>query len=476
MTAVTAPYALGYDSLHEEITIDALPVEGTIPRWLSGTLLRNGPAQYEVGQSHITHWFDGFAMLHRFTMQDGAVSYANMFLHDAAYEQSLAQGRIAFRTFATDPCRAIFKGAITTSSPANVSIRQVAGEYVAMTETPLPIAFDPVTLKTLGVVHYEDNLPGYISSAHPHHDPQTGESLSYLVNFGRQSTLSVYAIPDNAHARRRIGGYDVSEPAYIHSFGLTERYVVMVEAPFRVDPRALMTGDKPFIMNFTWRPEEGTTFIVLRRDDGSVAGRFQSDAFFSFHHVNAFEHDGEIVVDLVAYPDTGVIERTFLDRLRNPAAPGDHDPTELRRYRLSLDHKTLREERIGAAGIELPTINYARCNMHDYRVAYGVLSAPASGQPAAVADHLVRVDVRTGETRTWSAPRCYPGEPIFAAAPDAHAEDDGVVLSVVLNAERGNSFLVVLDAKSFTEIGRAEVPHHIPFGLHGIYVATSASA
>jgi carotenoid cleavage dioxygenase-like enzyme len=42
-----------------------------------------------------------------------------------------------------------------------------------------------------------------------------------------------------------------------------------------------------------------------------------------------------------------------------------------------------------------------------------------------------------------------------------------VVLSVVLDGEKGNSFLLVLDAKTFTEQARAEVPQHIPFGFHG---------
>ncbi len=56
---------------------------------------------------------------------------------------------------------------------------------------------------------------------------------------------------------------------------------------------------------------------------------------------------------------------------------------------------------------------------------------------------------------------------MFAQAPRAQAEDDGVVLSVVLNAQKSNSFLLVLDARTFEEIGRAEVPHHIPLGLHG---------
>jgi carotenoid cleavage dioxygenase-like enzyme len=42
-----------------------------------------------------------------------------------------------------------------------------------------------------------------------------------------------------------------------------------------------------------------------------------------------------------------------------------------------------------------------------------------------------------------------------------------VLLSVVLDSERGNSFLLVLDASDLSELARAEAPHHIPFGFHG---------
>jgi beta,beta-carotene 9',10'-dioxygenase len=56
---------------------------------------------------------------------------------------------------------------------------------------------------------------------------------------------------------------------------------------------------------------------------------------------------------------------------------------------------------------------------------------------------------------------------VFVAAPDAEGEDEGVLLSIVLDGERGTSFLLVLDARSLDELARAEVPHHIPFGFHG---------
>jgi carotenoid cleavage dioxygenase-like enzyme len=80
---------------------------------------------------------------------------------------------------------------------------------------------------------------------------------------------------------------------------------------------------------------------------------------------------------------------------------------------------------------------------------------------------VVKVDVRERRARVWFEDGCYPGEPVFVPAPGAKGEDDGVVLSVVLDANRSTSFLLILAAGSFEEAARAEVPHHIPFGFHG---------
>ena len=48
-----------------------------------------------------------------------------------------------------------------------------------------------------------------------------------------------------------------------------------------------------------------------------------------------------------------------------------------------------------------------------------------------------------------------------------------MLLSVVLDARRNRSYLLVLDAESLGEIARAECPHHIPFGFHGNYFPAS---
>ena len=81
----------------------------------------------------------------------------------------------------------------------------------------------------------------------------------------------------------------------------------------------------------------------------------------------------------------------------------------------------------------------------------------------------MKVDVRDGTRSEWRADGCYPGEPVFVREPGREGEDDGVVLSVVLDTNAGRSFLLVLDAGSFEEVARAEAPHHIPFGFHGQY-------
>ena len=59
-SGVTEPkFRLGFTSLEDEITVDRLDVTGNVPVWLSGTLIRNGPAKFEVGAENYRHWFDG---------------------------------------------------------------------------------------------------------------------------------------------------------------------------------------------------------------------------------------------------------------------------------------------------------------------------------------------------------------------------------------------------------------------------------
>lgn len=48
---------------------------GVLPPWLGGSLLRMGPGLFEVGDEPLHHLFDGQAIIHKFDMKGGRVTY-----------------------------------------------------------------------------------------------------------------------------------------------------------------------------------------------------------------------------------------------------------------------------------------------------------------------------------------------------------------------------------------------------------------
>jgi carotenoid cleavage dioxygenase-like enzyme len=176
-------------------------------------------------------------------------------------------------------------------------------------------------------------------------------------------------------------------------------------------------------------------------------------------------------MDLVGYDDPGVIERFYRDAIDARSSKGA--PPTVRRYRLPLKGPSVvTVEQLADCAIELPRINYARCNGSAYRYAYGMGDGPSGRWESTP---IVKLDVERGEADVWAQDGAYPGEPIFVAAPDGPHEDSGALLSIVLDTERRSSYLLVLDAETMQEHARAHVPHHIPFGVHGQFYADPAT-
>lgn len=460
-----------------ETVIDDVPVRGTLPDWLEGSLLRNGPGTFQVGGHRYRHWFDGLAMLHRFSIAGGRVSYANRFLETKAWSAARDEGRIAYPEFATDPCRSLFARAMAVFDPqvtdsAKVNIARVAEHFLALAETPIQVEFDPQTLATVGVTGWDTSTFGRMTTVHPHLDAEREEAINLVTRYGAASQYAFRRVDTSTTdlAATTLATRRVRQPSYIHSFGMSERHLVLVEFPLVVNPLDLLLWRKPYIENFRWRPERGTRFHVFDRATGAHVRTVRGPTFFAFHHVNAFDHltpDGrvdEVVVDLVAYDDAAVIEAFYLHRLEEPDSR--IPPGTLRRYRVSLagPARDAEGEELCGTGIELPSLDYARMNTSpEHRYVYGV---GLSGERGFY-DELVKIDIAARSAATWSEEGCYPGEGVFAGRPGRTAEDDGVVLSVVLDAPRGTSFLLVLDAATFTELARAELPHPVLFGYHG---------
>lgn len=463
------PTQIPLQDLNDEIVIDNLLVEGVLPLWLEGTLIRNGPAKFHFGTQKISHWFDGLAMLHAFTFGQGKVSYRNKFLRSDAYFQSTEHADLRFMGFAQDPCKSIFKRLFAYFLPsitptivqnANVNVMRIAQNYVALTETPLPVRFDPHTLKTLGVLDFQDHMRKMdcFESAHPHHDRVRAETINYQIEMGAQCHYSIYTIPDSGPATRKPFFKMKSDKAsYMHTFALTEHYVVMVEFPLMLNPLDLLLKGGGYISQFKWEPQRNTRFHLIDRSQGVVIRSYETEAFFCFHHVNAYEEKDTLVVDLVKYPDAQIVF-------------GDPPPEQIRtleRFRLDLQGSSILQHTLAETLLELPRIHYQKYNASVYRYVYGV----GFKYPANDKDNIpiIKIDVSNGSTLEWKEPGSLAGEPIFIPRPDGKEEDDGILLSIIIDEIKGHSFLLVLDAKNLHEIARTEILHLIPYGLHGMF-------
>ncbi|QLH79892.1 carotenoid oxygenase family protein [Halosimplex rubrum] len=473
-----AGFELGFATLDDEVADRSLAVEGSLPDWLDGALVRNGPAAFEVGGERVAHWFDGLAMLHRFSFEGGAdaVRYTNRALRSETYRRATATGEISGQ-FATGGGYLQRVRQLLFDDPTdncNVHVARVGDSLVAMTEVPRFLNCDPETLETLGEFAFADALTGHINCAHVVPDPHRGETVGLLTAFGRPSEYTLYRLPDGSRSRERIATLPARDPAYVHSFALTERYAVLTEHPFVTNPASfLLPGSDSFVDNYDWEPERGTRFRVVDRDTGDVVATRVTDPWFVFHHVNAFEAEAgdpaadgsagetdELVVDLVAYPDAGVVDGLYLSAAEDWFESGQDG--QLRRFRIPLDRGRVTSESL-YEGLELPRV--ARGDRtKPYRYAFAQGAAERDG------NHVAKVDVRTGDARRWEQPGLFVEEPVFVRAPDAERpSDEGCVLVTALNATEGRTDLLVLDGETLDERARAPLPHAVPFGFHGRY-------
>ncbi|RCH78046.1 hypothetical protein CU098_001754, partial [Rhizopus stolonifer] len=75
--------------------------------------------------------------------------------------------------------------------------------------------------------------------------------------------------------------------------------------------------------------------------------------------------------------------------------------------------------------------------------------------------------------KIWDEPGCSCAEPIFIPHPNATAEDDGVIMSIVNTTLKNGSescFLLILDAATMQELARATLGNFNAVTLHASFV------
>ncbi|SMR53414.1 unnamed protein product [Zymoseptoria tritici ST99CH_1E4] len=513
------PNAAGFQVDAEQRSAIELPVKGTFPRALAGTLYRTGPAYAQVGDFKLSHWFDGFTQLYRFQIipdddQDGAtckILFNSRRQVDGLMEKARKSKRLDDITFAQkrDPCEGFFGKVMTLFTSAfakregpedlmsGVTVHRAVhggggGNNLLETRTDQGAfkTVDATTLEPKEVItqtKLHPDLTGPMSCAHAQFDPVTGDAFNFNLAFGRHATYKMYCT-SAATGKTEILA-TITEPdipaAYLHAFFLTENYVILCVWSSHYAAGGLKTLWERNVLDALTPFDDAKPvhWLVVDRKNGNASNgavkRFTSKAMFAFHTVNAFEVKNEngttdLLCDIVEYPTMEVLQGLYYENLVSDGA-GARDrgikKSTLARYRLKnvtspskAPEPAESDFRIAFNG-DLPTIN-PTLHTKPYQYVYGIGDHGLS----SFYDSIVKVDLKTQVMKRWSVAKHTPGEPIFVVdEARKDKEDGGWLLSCVLDGEKSTSYLLCLDAETLQEVGKAEGDVPWGIGFHGDY-------
>lgn len=469
--------------VRSEITEYNLAVRGTVPDWLDGRYLRNGPNPIADVLPDEYNWFTGDGMVHGVRLSGGrALWYRNRWVDSEVTAAALD------RSAPSERGRSPLHG-----PSANTNVIGFAGRTLALVEGGLACAELSDELDTVDVCDFDGTVRGGYT-AHPIEDPDTGELHAVSYHFGRGNTVQYTVIGPDGRLRRkvpiRVGGSPM-----MHAFSLTRDYVVVYDLPVTFDARlaaaanvarplrplaALALGAligrvrvPPPVLNriphtragtfpYTWDDRYPARVGLITRQGDPTPIWLDVDPCYVFHPVNASSTSEGVVVDLVVH------ERVFDGSLTGPT----EGRPRLERWRLPSTGGSVRRQHLADEHVEFPRF--------DERLTTAVHHASwlVSGTDDLAGEHrLVRADRNRGVVATRDfGRRSAVGEFIFHPASPDSAEGDGIVMGLVTDLEHDQTELRILDAQTLEDRAAVALPQRVPAGFHGNWIPTATGA
>ena len=447
------PFLTGLNApMDAELTLDTLQVTGSIPPTLDGRYLRIGPNPLGATKAASHHWFTGDGMVHGVRLQAGkALWYRNRWVRSSAVSQALGE--------------APAPGPRQRSDTVNTNVMGHAGKTWALVEAggyPVELGDE---LQTVAHNPFEGSLKGSFT-AHAHRDPASGELHAICYDAMQHNTLRHVVVGVDGLVRRDEP-ISVQHGPSVHDCMITANHLIVLDLPVTFSMPTLLAG---FSFPYTWNPAHPARVGVLRKDaPGSEIVWCAVAPCYVFHPCNAFETaDGNITLDVVAH-------KTMFEHSRiGPSADG----SAFERWTINPGAAQVTRQVIDDQPQEFPRPDERRIGQ-PYRYAYTAgLQRDAEGQ--FVGDSvLIRHDLHGGPRllHDFGAGQ-HVGEFVFVAKHAGAAEDAGWLMGFVVDAQRQTTDLVILDGQDFAGPPQAAVhiPHRIPAGFHGNWVASRATS
>lgn len=280
---------------------------------------------------------------------------------------------------------------------------------------------------------------------------------------------------------------------------MTKNFIILIEQPYVINAGkvigSVLSRNTSISDWLEWREDVVNRFFIIEKSTGKVlkAEVVAETPFFYLHVINSFEHNDHLVIDITTFPNTNALtkkmdlaklRRLSIDDADNPVGERyiiplvdlDDFPEGSNCIALNTGAKAIKKngklvispEVITERGLELPTINRRFLSKKT-----SFYYATGSASKGFFENAVCKVHASKKETILWRESEHYClGEPIFVQKPNATAEDDGVLITAVVdNRANTKDFLLFLDAKTMKELGRAYFKEEIPAAVHGIWIS-----
>ncbi|MDH7972444.1 carotenoid oxygenase family protein [Sphingomonas sp. AR_OL41] len=465
------PYLNGaWTPLHEEVTATELAViEGKIPDDIDGIYLRNTENQLHQPLGRY-HPFDGDGMIHQIDFRGGTASYRNRWVRTRCFQAEQEAGESLWGGLADRPGtskRPGFgaHGSLKDSSSTDIIVH--AGKAIStFYQCGEGYMLDPTTLEPLGLAPW---VPLDGISAHPKVDERTGELLFF--NYAKHAPYMHYGVVDRSGTLTHYIPVPLPGPRLPHDMTFSEHWSIVNDLPVFWDAELLKRDIHAA------RLHEGVParFALIPRHGGPEEIRwFEAAPTYVLHFLNAYEEGDEVVMD-------GYFQENPTPApLENPDGYGhlmayvdEHSfRPKLHRWRFNLSDGTTREERLDDRILEFGMINQ-RVAGHKHHYVYSTTAKPGW----FLFNGFVKHDLDTGESWEVMLPEGrYASEAPFAPRVGAVDEDDGYLVSFIIDELQGTSECVLIDCKNFAAgpVCRIALPHKICSGTHSHWVERAA--
>ena len=467
------PYLNGaWTPLHEEVDATDLEViEGAIPADIDGVYVRNteNPVQQPLGRYHP---FDGDGMIHMISFKDGRADYRNRFVRTRGFEAEQEAGQSLWGGLMDGPEVSLRPGFGAHGGMKDASSTDVVvhGGKIVSTFYQCGEAYwlDPETLEQGGVASWGP-LDGV--SAHTKVDEATGELLFF--NYSKHAPYMHYGVVDKSGKLVHYVPVPLPGPRLPHDMAFSANYSILNDLPVFWDAE-LLKRNVHAVREHRGMPSR---FAVIPRYGQTADIRwFEADPTYVLHFLNAYEDGDELIMDgyfqekptprpLAGAPDGYAHMMGFLD---------EHSfLSKLHRWRFNLKTGETREGHLDDRVLEFGMFNQ-RYAGKPYRYAYSTTSKPGW----FLFNGFVKHDLETGESWEITLPDGrYASEAPFVPRLNARDEDDGYLVSFIIDENANRSECVLIDCKRFSDgpVCRIALPHKISSGPTAPSSATARS-